>query len=653
MALLQALLKQKSIEFLSAGLPPRRRGQQRQKIAVAAFGVWLAMISSFASAIADDRAALVIGNSAYIHTSKLENPGNDAADVANSLRSLGFKVIEAHDLDKAGMDRAIREFADALSTAKVGLFYYAGHGIQVDGQNYLVPTDAALSTASALDFEMVRLDLVHRTMESAVSTNIIILDACRDNPLSRNLARALGTRSTSIGRGLAAVESGEGTLISFSTQPGSVALDGEGRNSPFAAALIKHASKPGDDLSSVLINVRNDVMEATARRQVPWEHSAMTAHFYFVPGSAVVRDAQQSAVPNPGSVPPSSQTYEQQAELAFWNAVKDSGNPLIIKTYLDRFPQGTFAGLAKAMTDKLAEEEVQKASAKREVELARAETARKAAEAISDATRNQDVAKQSEVMLKTKDEAMKAAERDLAAAEKAAQDARIAAQRAKAERDAMVVAGSSSSETGRTAVAALPSMPTIPVATSSAADPSTLTVRLQMQLKRVGCDPGDIDGNWGSKARSALTEFAQNAKLVLPVDEPTEAAFTAVLSKAAKVCSLSCDSDEVIADGECMKKDAKSRSASDGGSGRNEHRSKKRSVNSDEDDDRKTGRSSKTRQSSSGSSGTSRTRRSSSQYSNSDAAVGALILGTAIGLSLGKSKRGGRQNGSSNASNGR
>jgi uncharacterized caspase-like protein len=129
------------------------------------------------------------------HTAKLENPKNDAADVAAALRAFGFQVVDGRDLDKAALDRKIRDFATALSGADVGVFFYAGHGLQVGGQNYLVPVDAQLSTAAALDFEMVRLDLVHRTMEREAKTNILFLDACRDNPLARNLARAMGTRS--------------------------------------------------------------------------------------------------------------------------------------------------------------------------------------------------------------------------------------------------------------------------------------------------------------------------------------------------------------------------------------------------------------------------------------------------------------------------
>ena len=148
------------------------------------------------------RVALVIGNSAYVSAAKLDNPINDAEDMAATLERLGFAVLKGTDLSKAGMDAIIRQFAEAMGGAKAGLLFYAGHGLQVGGQNYLVPIDAKLTTSSALDFEMVRLELIQRAMERETSTNIIILDACRDNPLAWNLARALGTRSSQIGHGL-------------------------------------------------------------------------------------------------------------------------------------------------------------------------------------------------------------------------------------------------------------------------------------------------------------------------------------------------------------------------------------------------------------------------------------------------------------------
>jgi uncharacterized caspase-like protein len=255
--------------------------------------VVVVLSSTLVAGAADNSVALVIGNAAYRHTGPLANPKNDANDIAAALRKLGFEVIEGHDLNKAAMERAIWQFAQELKGARVGLFFYAGHGLQVDGRNYLVPVDATLEDASGLDFETVRLDLVHGTMERASTTNLLFLDACRDNPLSRNLARALGTRSAAIGKGLAAVESGEGTLISFSTQPGNVAVDGPGRNSHYANALVKEFGDPRDDLSAMLIAVRKQVIEATSRRQVPWEHSSLTARVYFHPTAAVPIVADQ------------------------------------------------------------------------------------------------------------------------------------------------------------------------------------------------------------------------------------------------------------------------------------------------------------------------------------------------------------------------
>jgi hypothetical protein len=232
---------------------------------------------------AQKRVALVIGNSAYQHTTKLTNPKNDASDVVAALKKLGLQVLADFDLDKASFDRKVRDFATALQGAEAGVFFFAGHGMQVGGTNYLIPVDAELKTASALDFEMVRLEVVQRVMENETQTNILFLDACRDNPLARNLARTLGTRSGEIGRGFAPAVSGVGTLISFSTQPGNVALDGTGRNSPFAGALAKRLVATKDDLSAILIDVRNDVMQETQNKQVPWEHSALRGRFYFNP----------------------------------------------------------------------------------------------------------------------------------------------------------------------------------------------------------------------------------------------------------------------------------------------------------------------------------------------------------------------------------
>lgn len=234
-------------------------------------------------AAAEKRVALVVGNSAYTHSPALANPANDASEMAKALTEAGFQVIAGLDLDKRGFDGKVRDFARALDGADVALFYYAGHALQVAGRNYLVPIDASMKAERDLDFEAVGVDFVLRQMEidRGAKTNLVFLDACRDNPLARNLARSMGTRSASIGQGLAQVQTGVGTFISYSTQPGNVALDGDGTNSPFTAALAKGVRETGRNLTSVMIDVRKDVLSATNGKQVPWDHSSLTGDFYF------------------------------------------------------------------------------------------------------------------------------------------------------------------------------------------------------------------------------------------------------------------------------------------------------------------------------------------------------------------------------------
>ncbi len=297
-------------------------------------------VSSVAQA--ERRIALIIGNSTYLNTPELKNPKNDAVDMAASLRRLGFEVFEGHDLDKRAMERMIRQFGVKLSGADLALFFYAGHGVAIGGQNYLVPTDARLASEGDADFEGLALTLVLKQMEREAKTSIVLLDACRDNPLARNLARNMGTRSSQISQGLAEVRTGVGTLIGFSTQPGNVATDGSGRNSPYASALLKHIEVPGTDISGVLIAVRNDVLKATDGRQVPWEHTSLTGQVYLQIASSSMAVAVRPPATAPG-------TYDRDVELSYWSSVKDSKSPALLQSYLDRYPSGSFASLARAM----------------------------------------------------------------------------------------------------------------------------------------------------------------------------------------------------------------------------------------------------------------------------------------------------------------
>jgi Caspase domain len=285
-------------------------------------------------ASAEKRVALVIGNGKYTHAGTLSNPVNDATDMAAALKGVGFIVVSGYDLDKPALEKKIREFAGALAGADTGVFFYAGHGLQVAGTNYIVPVDAELSTADALEFEMIKLDSVQRIMENTAKTNILFLDACRNNPLARNLARALGTRGGTIGPGLAPAESGIGTLISFSTQPGNVAQDGSGRNSPYSGPLVKRIATPGEDILSVLTTVRNEVLAATAERQVPWENHALRAKFYF-----------SAAAPAPASQP----STDAQA----WAAIQNATSEAVLEEFMHRFPDSVYTSFAGARAEEL------------------------------------------------------------------------------------------------------------------------------------------------------------------------------------------------------------------------------------------------------------------------------------------------------------
>jgi uncharacterized caspase-like protein len=229
------------------------------------------------------RVALVIGNGAYRFAPALANPANDEADVVDVLHKLNFDVVDGKNLDRRGMEDAIRQFGHKLDDADLALFFYSGHGLQVDGKNYLVPIDAKLERTSDLSLDAIDVRTVLTQMQSGQRVNLVFLDACRDNPLARSLARSIGSRSVSIGQGLGAIEGALGTMISFSTQPDNVALDGDGRNSPFTTALLKHLVDHGIDIDVVMRRVRADVIAQTHQKQIPWDHSSLVGEVVLSP----------------------------------------------------------------------------------------------------------------------------------------------------------------------------------------------------------------------------------------------------------------------------------------------------------------------------------------------------------------------------------
>lgn len=232
------------------------------------------------------RIALVIGNGAYANVTKLPNPPNDARAIAKSLRDIGFAVTEGYDLNRDALQKTVSEFLKGAIGAKIALLYYAGHGIQIDGKNFLVPVDVKLDSAQSMVGAMFNLDTIMAGLDDQIRTNVFILDACRNNPLA-DQPPAAGGRSISIGPGLAAPSGlgtgallGAGTLIAFATAPGQIALDGDGTNSPFSAALSHHVGTPGLEVQQMLTRVRAEVVATTKNKQVPWSNSSLLGEVY-------------------------------------------------------------------------------------------------------------------------------------------------------------------------------------------------------------------------------------------------------------------------------------------------------------------------------------------------------------------------------------
>src|SRR3954452_1018435 len=227
------------------------------------------------SALADKRVAFVVGNSDYKNVTALTNPANDATAITDMFKKAAFDVVESRrDLKNTEMRRALRDFTEKARDADIAVIYYAGHGIEVDGTNYLIPVDAALERDTDAYDEAIALDRILQAIEPAKQLRLVILDACRDNPFAKSMKRTVASRS--LGRGLAGVEpSRPNTLIAFAAKGGSTASDGDSKNSPFTTALLKYLVQPGLELGKAFRLVRDDVMNATGNRQEPFVYGSL------------------------------------------------------------------------------------------------------------------------------------------------------------------------------------------------------------------------------------------------------------------------------------------------------------------------------------------------------------------------------------------
>jgi uncharacterized caspase-like protein len=290
---------------------------------------------------AEKRVALVIGNGAYQSTPALPNPKNDASDMAAALRALGFDVALSTDLDKRGMDEAFHRFAKLAREADAALFFYAGHGIQFAGSNYLMPIDAKLQDETDLQYEMAKVDDIIADLSRAKNTRIVILDACRDNPIAERLRMSLPTgRSAAVARGLARIERTQGLITAFATQPGQIAGDGAGtRNSPFTGALLKYIATPDMEATTLFRRVAQEVNQSTDGKQLPEISISLLGDFYF--GGR-------------GSGTASGITRLPSDEAAqAWAAVKDTTSIPVLEAFVKRYSDTFYSDIARTRIDEL------------------------------------------------------------------------------------------------------------------------------------------------------------------------------------------------------------------------------------------------------------------------------------------------------------
>ncbi|MBI5264277.1 MAG: caspase family protein [Bradyrhizobium sp.] len=306
-------------------------------VVVTGFAVGLSLVFSH-PAVAAKRVALVIGNSAYRNVSQLTNPANDSTAIWTTFRNAGFDVVELkRDLSVSEMRRALRDFSDAARDADVAIVYFAGHGIEIEGINYVIPVDAVLERDIDAFDEAIPLDRIMTVIEPAKQLRLVILDACRDNPFNRSMKRSIGTRG--IGRGLAKVEpENPNTLIAFAAKAGSVAYDGDSKNSPFTGALIKYLTRPGLDVRKAFGFARDEVLKSTGNKQEPYVYGSLGGE------DVVLVPAPESATGEPGKP-----LDERVLELAFWESIKNERNPQLFQAYLNRYPNGAFSGIARTI----------------------------------------------------------------------------------------------------------------------------------------------------------------------------------------------------------------------------------------------------------------------------------------------------------------
>ena len=466
-------------------------------------GIVWAVLAAPSAAQADRRVALVIGNSSYSNSSPLRNPKNDANDLAATLKQVGFEVTLGLDLDQRGFGMMIERFARELEGADVGLLFYAGHALQINEKNYLVSINARLENEFLIASEAIELEPIVRLMESKAQTNLIFLDACRNNPLADNLRRNLAAmkRSANLGRGLARMEpSARDTLIAFAAAPGQEAADGQDKNSPFTAALLRHIPQPGLEVSVMLKEVAADVRRETRNAQRPQQLSDMSRTFYFAGTPAAAAKVVEKP-PAPAATPGQDRTLD----VAYWSSAQASNDCDSVRAYIQRFPDGAFIDLAK-----LAE--------RRLCPLARRVTAtpEPTPSVPDDSTPKLTPAPPSTAV---------------ASAPAMAPPVQAPPQQTTSPRP---------EPAPQPNIAALPEIAALPpeAPAPAVATQSDLARNIQLELLRLGCARGDAEGDWNADAKDAVRKFNRYAKAKLDINAPSQEMMVALRDYDKRICPL-------------------------------------------------------------------------------------------------------------------
>jgi hypothetical protein len=481
------------------------RGKQMHRFA-SIFLVLLVLLAAVAASVpacAQKRVALVVGNAAYQYTARLANPTNDADDMTAALRKLGFEVVVVKDVDKRSLEMVLANFGRQAQEADAALVYYAGHGIQFQGLNYLMPVDARLEDEYSINYELMRIDDVLFALSRARGVKILILDACRNNPLAERFSSRGVNRDFAQTRGLARIEAPRGMLVAFATQSDQVAVDGVGRNSPFTSALLKEIQEPGIEIATLFRRVAIDVNRATGGRQLPELSISMAGEFYL---------------------------NTRETDMQAWAKLHGSSDRRQLGDFITQYPNSP---LIRDAQERLAV-------------LDRAEQLRLEEEARAQAEREQMIRERSQ---------RNQFETGRIALDEVQQDP---SEEGRHRTNAPVISEELPGATEKlpaTHSASLP--PAEPVSRPSpqpdALSGGALVQSIKRELKRVGCYTGRIDDDWTtSETKSSLNRFAKYGNLSAEPTIPDVDFLDFVRSRPDRVCPLECGAQKIERNGQCV-----------------------------------------------------------------------------------------------------